>query len=140
MDRYWLADWLGEVMAHIEGEPVAAVLADRFESAELQDGLTAAGYRGPVTWRGFGWKNGAADIEAFRRSVHDRRVAAPRSLLMRSALADAITLTDPAGKPKLAKGRSSGRIDPAAAAVLAIVEGHRMWARPAPRPARVGWA
>lgn len=55
--------------------------------------------------------------------------------LMRSALADAVVLRDPANNMKLVKGRSIGRIDAAAAAVLAVAEGARLQARPAPKPA-----
>ena len=132
------AEWIGEVLAHVRGEPIAAVLADRFKQSEIGDALDAAGCRAPVIWRGFGWKDGAADIEAFRRMVHERRVAAPRSLLLRHALADSVVMVDPAGNPKLAKGRSLGRIDAAAAAILAIAEGHRMNTRPR-RAARIAW-
>jgi phage terminase large subunit-like protein len=114
-------------------------LADRFKQGEVQDGLTAAGYRGSVTWRGFGWRDGAEDIGRFQRAVYDRRIAAPESLLLRSALSDAICLSDPAGNLKLAKGHSRGRIDPAAAAVLAVAEGQRMATRPVQR-ARMAWA
>lgn len=131
--------WLRDVLAHVAGEGVASVLADRFKTSELQDGLTDAGYRGPVFWRGFGWRDGAEDIERYRRMAYDGRIAAPRSLLLRSALADAVCLSDAAGNAKLAKGRSAGRIDPAAASILAIAEGHRMLSRPAHR-AKVSWA
>jgi phage terminase large subunit-like protein len=131
-------DWIAEVMAHVAGQPIAAILADRFKTAEVGDALAAAGCRAPVIWRGFGWKDGAADIEAFRRMVHERRVAAPRSLLLRHALSDSVVMVDPAGNPKLAKGRSLGRIDAAAAAILAIAEGHRMNTRPR-RAARIAW-
>ena len=62
-------------------------------------------------------------MERFRRSVFDGRVACAPSLLMRSALADAVCLSDPAGNRKLAKARSTGRIDASAAAVLAVAEG-----------------
>ncbi len=92
-----------------------------------------------MTWRGFGWRDGAEDIQRFQRAVYDRRVAAPKSLLLRSALSDAVCLTDPAGNPKLAKGRALGRIDPAAATVLAVAEGQRMVSRPRPK-ARAAWA
>jgi phage terminase large subunit-like protein len=125
------AEWIAEVLEHVRGEEIAAVLADRFKQGEVGDALDAAGCRAPVTWRGFGWRDGAADIEAFRRMVHERRVAAPRSLLLRHALSDAVVMLDPAGNPKLAKGRALGRIDAAAAALLAIAEGHRMHTRPA---------
>lgn len=135
-----VAGWLGQVLHHVEGESIATILADRFKQGEVQDGLSAAGYRGPVTWRGFGWRDGAEDITRFQRAVYDRRVAAPKSLLLRSALADAVCLTDPAGNPKLAKGRALGRIDPAAAAVLAVAEGQRMMTRPVPKARAVTWA
>jgi hypothetical protein len=109
--------------------------ADRFKQGEVGDALDAAGCRAPVTWRGFGWRDGAADVEAFQRMVYERRVAAPRSLLLRHARADSVVMVDPAGNPKLAKGRALGRIDAAAAAILALAEGHRMRTRP-PRPMR----
>lgn len=134
-----VAGWLAQVLGHVGGETIATILADRFKQGEVQDGLSAAGYRGPVTWRGFGWRDGAEDITRFQRAVYDRRVAAPKSLLLRSAMADAVCLTDPAGNPKLAKGRALGRIDPAAAAVLAVAEGQRMITRPVQR-ARMAWA
>jgi phage terminase large subunit-like protein len=132
-------DWLQQVLAHVAGEPVAAILADRLKQGGFGDGLDAAGCRVPVTWRGFGWKDGAEDIARFRTMVHERRIAAPRSLLLRSALADSVVLTDPAGNPKLAKGRALGRTD-AAAAILATFEGHRIVTRPVrPMRARI-WA
>jgi phage terminase large subunit-like protein len=58
---------------------------------------------------------------------------------LRSAFADAVTLRDPANNMKLAKARSTGRIDAAAATVLAVAEGARMRGRPVKR-ARMQWA
>lgn len=134
-----VAEWVREVLAHVAGEPVAALLADRFKQNEVSEALSANNCKVPAIWRGFGWKDGAEDIERFRRAVYDRRVASERSLLLHSALADAICLTDPAGNPKLAKGRATGRIDAAAAAVLAVAEGQRLASRPV-RKVRVAWA
>ena len=73
-------------------------------------------------------------MSRFRRAVLSGRVAAPRSLLIRSALSEARTVADVAGNVKLAKGteggrRKLGRDDVAAAAVLAVAEGDR---RPVP--------
>ena len=61
------------------------------------------------------------------------------SLLLRSAFSDAIVLLDPANNAKLAQGRSLGRIDAAAASVLAVAQGQRMKAAPI-RKARLAWA
>lgn len=134
-----VAGWLAQVLAHVEGEQIATILADRFKQGEVQDGLSGAEYRGPVRWRGFGWRDGAEDIQRFQRSVYGRQVAAPRSLLLRAALSDSVCLSNPAGNLKLAKGRSTGRIDPAAAALLAVAKGQRMATRPVQK-ARMAWA
>jgi len=76
-----------------------------------------------------GWRDGAEDVERFRQAVFDDQAKALPSLLMRSALSDAVTVSDVSGNAKLAKARSLGRIDPAAAAVLAVAEGRRLLGR-----------
>ncbi|HOP19389.1 MAG TPA: terminase large subunit [Amphiplicatus sp.] len=135
-----VAAWLGEVFRRIEGEPVAALVGDRYKQAELSEAIQRAGITAPIIWRGMGFRDGSEDIERFRRSIFDGDVRAPESLLMRSAMADAVCLRDPANNMKLAKARSLGRIDAAAASVLAVAEGARRKARPAPKPARLIWA
>lgn len=132
--------WVAEVARHVEGQPIAAICADRFKASEFTEGLDAAAVRAPVHWRGFGWKDGAEDIERFRRWVFDQRLSVKPSLLMRSALEGAVTLTDPAGNAKLAKGKSTARIDPAAAAILAVAETARIMARPVRQVRGPVWA
>jgi phage terminase large subunit-like protein len=127
--------WFGEIMRRVEGQHVAAICADRYKASELQEAMAAAKIRAPVIWRGFGWRDGSEDCERFRRAIYDGQVRAAPSLLMRSALADAVVLRDPANNMKLVKGRSIGRIDAVSAAVIAIAEGARLQARPAPKPA-----
>jgi phage terminase large subunit-like protein len=133
-----VALWLAAVMRQVEDQPIAAVVADRYKFAELGEGLHRAGIRAPVVWRGQGFRDGGEDCERFRRAVFDRAVKVRPSLLLRSAFADAVCLKDPAGNLKLAKARSTGRIDAAAATVLATAEGARIAARPAAR-VRVTW-
>ena len=133
-----VAPWLVEVMRHVDGEPVAAITADRYKQAELGEAIDRAGIRCPVIWRGQGFRDGGEDCERFRRSVYDGKVKTTPSLLLRSAFADAVTLRDPANNLKLAKARSMGRIDAAAATVLAVAEGPRMLVRPL-RAARMVW-
>ena len=123
--------WLAELMAYVSGETVAAIVADRFKQAEIGEAMERAGNRAPVIWRGMGFRDGGEDCERFRRACFDGRVKSAPSLLLRSAFADAVTLRDPANNLKLAKARSTGRIDAAAAAVLAVAEGARQSARPA---------
>ncbi|MEM7529643.1 MAG: terminase large subunit [Pseudomonadota bacterium] len=132
--------FLSAIMELLDGSPIAALVADRFRQAEFEDALQAAGLRIPCIWRGQGFRDGGEDCERFRKAVLDGAVRCAPSLLMRSALADAVVLRDPANNLKLAKARSAGRIDAAAAAVLAVAEGARRVSRPAPKAPRLVWA
>lgn len=129
-----VAPWLSAVMRRVQGETIAALVADRYKSAELLEAIHAAGINCPIVWRGMGFRDGGEDCERFRRAAYDRSIVTAPSLLMRSALADAVCLMDPAGNLKLAKARSTGRIDPVAATVLAVSEAARISARPKARP------
>ena len=126
-----VAPWLIEVLRHVEGQTVAAITADRYKQAELGEAIDRAGIRAPIVWRGQGFRDGGEDCERFRRAAFDGKVKTVQSLLLRSAFADAVCLRDPANNLKLAKARSTGRIDAASATVLAVAEGARMTGRPA---------
>ena len=117
------------------GRP-SIIVADRWREAELRDALAPAGVPFcPLEFRGMGFKDGAEDVRGFRRGCADGRVAPVPSLLLRSAMAEARTVSDPAGNSKLAKGsqggrRSRARDDAAAAAILAVAAGARHPAAP----------
>lgn len=131
--------WLAQIVRHLDGVEVSCIVGDRFRHAEFSEAMQAAGLgRVPFIWRGFGWKDGSEDIERFRRALFDGEVKVAPSMLLRFAFSDAITLVDPAGNHKLAKARSLGRIDAAAATVLAIAQGARMKAAPV-KKARALW-
>ena len=115
------------------------VVADRWREAELRDALDKAGVP-PASFevRGMGFKDGAEDVRAFRRACADGRVTPAPSLLLRSAMAEARTISDPAGNAKLSKGSQGGRRlrardDAAAAAILAVAAGVRQPAMPSRR-------
>lgn len=134
-----LPDFLKAVVARLDGQAPAAIAGDRFRHAEFLEALRGANLdRVPAVWRGMGWRDGSEDVERFRRALFDGRVKCLPSLLLRSAFADAITLVDPAGNHKLVKGRSTGRIDAAAATVLAVAQGVRMLGEPS-REAKLAW-
>ncbi len=117
------------------GRP-SLVVADRWREAELRDALTAAGV--PVAAlevRGQGFKDGASDVRSFQRAMADGRATPLPSLLLRSAMSEARTVSDPAGNTKLSKGSQGGRRlrardDAAAAAILAVAAGVRQPAAP----------
>jgi len=124
------------------GRPGLTV-ADRWREGELRDALDAAGVpRAALELRGMGFKDGAEDVRAFRRACAEGKVTPAPSLLLRSAMAEARTISDPAGNAKLAKGsqggrRSRERDDAAAAAILAVSAGHR---NPVRAPRRLRYA
>ena len=111
--------------------PPDAVAADRWREAELKDGLDVAGVpQAAFVSRGMGWKDGAEDVRSFRKACLTGRVTPVESLLMRSAMREATTISDPAGNEKLSKNteggrRSRARDDAAAAAILAVAVGSR---------------
>ncbi len=133
-----VAPWLVEVMRHVEDQPVIAITMDRYKQAELGEAITRAGIRAPLVWRGQGFRDGGEDAERFRRATFDGLVKVRPSLLLRSAFSDAICLRDPANNIKIAKARSNGRIDAAAASVLAVAQGARIAAQPKAK-ARMQW-
>ena len=119
----------------------AVIVCDRWREAELRDALDAGRTpRGrPLVVRGMGWKDGGEDVRRFRRSVLAGRVRAARSLLIRAAMSEARTASDPGGNEKLAKGTEGGRRkrardDVAAAIILAVAEADRRGV-PQDRPA-----
>ena len=112
------------------GKP-SVVCADRWRERELRDVLDGA--RVPaasLSFRGQGFKDGAEDVREFRRACLDGQVSPVKSLLLRAAMAEACTISDPAGNMKLAKNSEGGRRkrhrdDACAAAILAVAEGTR---------------
>ena len=107
------------------------VVADRWREGELRDGLDLAGVPASAfSPRGMGWKDGSSDVRGFRRACIEGRVRVHPSLLIRAALSEALTVSDPAGNQKLAKSSEGGRRqaakdDAAAACILAIAAGER---------------
>ena len=106
---------------------------DRWRESELRQCLEASSF--PLTGlevRGMGWNHGAADVRAFRSACLSGKVSPVKSLLLRSAMAEARTVSDVAGNWKLAKKNSGGRRatardDAAAAAILAVAIGSRAY-------------
>jgi len=132
--------FLTAIMDQLDGAPVTCLTADRYRQAEFEEAMTAAKLRVPVVWRGQGFRDGAEDVERFRKAVFDGVVQVSPSLLLRSAFSDAVTVSDVAGNAKLAKARATGRIDAAAAAILAVAEGDRRRARPMHAARQPVWA
>ncbi len=119
--------------------PPHLISADRWREAELRDALDAVSVpRAPLELRGQGFKDGAEDVRQFRRACLSARVTPVESLLLRSAMSEARTVSDPSANAKLAKRgeggrRSRARDDAVAASILAVATGARQAGRSAPR-------
>ena len=119
------------------GRP-AVIVADRYRETDLRQALDRAGFPQTVfETRGQGFRDGAEDVRQFRRACLEGKVAPARSLLIRAALAEARTVSDPSGNEKLAKGTQGGRRrrardDAAAACILAVAAGVRRGGRSQP--------
>ena len=107
---------------HRWGDP-HVVVCDRWREAELRQSLPMPAQ---VLTRGMGYMDGGEDVRDFRAAVLDGYVAAPESLLLRSALSNARVARDMAGNSKLAKAKDGHRDDAAAAAILAVGLGYRL--------------
>lgn len=132
-------DWIAATLAQVD-TPINCIVADRFKQAEVGEALTAEGVTSPVVWRGMGWRDGGEDTRRFQRAVGERALAVSESLLMRSALADCVVAMDEAGNGKITRARSSGRIDPVAATVLAVAEASRQSSRTTVKSRTPVWA
>lgn len=120
---------LGEVLRRW-GRP-AVIACDRWRERELRQSLEAVRFPlAQLVIRGQGFKDGGQDLVAFRGACLAGRVTPERSLLLRAALMEARTVSDPAANEKLSKGAQGGRRarardDAAAASILAVAEGSR---------------
>ena len=129
-----VAELIREALARF-GRPVA-IASDRWREGELRDALDGAGVPlAALELRGMGYRDGAEDVRAFRRACLEGRVTPIPSQLLRTAMAEARTVSDPAGNAKLAKAtqggrRSRARDDAAAAAILAVAAGARRQSGP----------
>ena len=112
------------------GRP-GSVVVDRWRLDELRQHMEAARFpMAALVVRGQGFKDGGEDVRDFRSACLGGGVVPEVSLLLRGAMAEARTLTDPAGNSKLAKSTEGGRRrrardDATAAAVLAVAAGWR---------------
>ena len=112
------------------GRP-AAIVADAWREAELRQHLEAVGF--PFTQlvtRRMGWKDGSEDVRAFVGAAMDGKLTPVKSLLLRSGMSEARTISDPTGNRRLCKGAEGGRRerakdDAVAASILAVSLGCR---------------
>ena len=124
-----LGDLLKEVVRRW-GVP-SAIVCDRWREGELREKLGEVEFPYvPLILRGQGFRDGAEDVRSFRSACLGGRVRPAVNLLLRSAMAEARVVIDPAGNAKMSKNSQGGRRlrardDAASALILAVAEGDR---------------
>lgn len=117
IDKSFVVHRLGEIIATFD---VQACAADRWRLDEIERLLADEGIKLNIIPHGQGWKDMAPSIDAFETAVLRGELRHGGHPVLTWNVASAVTLTDPAGGRKLAKDKSTGRIDGLVAAVMAV--------------------
>lgn len=112
------------LVSHTEGMNIASVNFDRWRIDLLRKEAEKVGWatEGDIPWRpvGQGFKDMSPCLETFETILLNRMLAHGSCPPLNSAAAYAIAVFDASKNRKLEKARSTGRIDPLVAAVMAV--------------------
>ena len=108
--------------------------ADLYRMGEVADAISDAGLRFRMEWRRSGLgAHGVEDVGAFQKSILDRKLKSPPSLLLESAIKESIIRLDGNGNQALDRRKANSRIDVLSASILAVGLGARRAAKPKSR-------
>ena len=112
------------LLEHTKGMNIVSVNFDRWNIPFLKSAAMRAGWapEPEVAWEsvGQGFKDISPRLESFETLLLNKMVAHGNHPLLNSAAANAIAVFDPAKNSKLEKAKSTGRIDPLVAAIMAV--------------------
>lgn len=114
-------DWVAEyIMRHFARSTLASIQFDlwninHFKEAAARAGLFANHWQ-PV---GQGYRDFAPRVNAFEEAVLSGRLVHGNHPLLNMAAANAVVVSDPAGNRKIDKSKTSAKIDPLVAAIMA---------------------
>ena len=110
---------------------IRAGAADQFRMGDVADAISDAGLSVKMEWRRSGLgAHGIEDVGAFQKSVLDRKIKSPASLLFESAIKESIVRLDGNGNQALDRRKANSRIDVLSASILAVGLGARKSAKP----------
>lgn len=117
-------DWIAAELAKLSAEfNIRAISYDRWRVDDLKLDLADADCSVPLEPRGQGFKDAGPDIEILAELAMSGRLRHGNNPVLRAAMSNAITVSDPAGNLKVDKDRSNGRgpvrIDAAVALAMA---------------------
>jgi phage terminase large subunit-like protein len=101
---------------------VSNIEFDRWRINEFKGACERVGFATEATWHevGQGFRDFSPRCEAFQSEMLAKTLRHGNHPLFNMAAASAIAVSDPAGSIKLDKAKSSQRIDPIVAAVMAV--------------------
>jgi len=118
IDKRFVVHRLADIMQRYE---VLGIAFDRWRAAELKKELADEGLEDvPLVDWGQGFKDMAPAVDALETAVLNGRLRHGGNPVLRWCVANAVIEMDPAGSRKLAKQRSTGRIDGLVALTMAI--------------------
>lgn len=117
IDKSFVVHRMGEIAADFK---VEAVAYDRWGMTELRRIMADEGIKLELVEWGQGWKDSSPALDAIEILVLQKKLTHGNHPIMNFCVANAVALSNPAGGRKLAKDRSTGRIDGLQAAAQAI--------------------
>ena len=120
MDYEQIMQHLRDALDDLDIEP-ATVEFDRWRIEVAKAAAERVGFAQGSTWNevGQGYQSFSPRVECFERLMLNKQIAHGNHPLLTMAAANAIATMDPAGSKKLDKSKSTARIDPIVAAVMA---------------------
>lgn len=121
LDYEWLCEWLKGALDDL-GVMVSSVQFDRWRIRELRSAAERTGFAQDATWAevGQGFRDFSPRVEAFETYLLQGKIRHGAHPLLNMAAANAVAVSDPAGNRKLDKAKTTQRIDPIVAAVMAV--------------------
>ena len=121
LDYDWLCVWLKGKLDDL-GISIESIQFDRWRIRELRAAADRAGFALEAQWVevGQGYQSMSPRIESFETYLLQRKMRHGLHPLLNMAAANAIVVRDPANNRKIDKSKSTQRIDPLVAAVMAL--------------------
>lgn len=123
VDYEWVARDIAEIL---DGHRISALAYDRWRIDLMKRELDAIGINWPLIPHGQGYKDMSPALDALESELLNSRLRHGGHPILTMCAANSVVQSDPAGNRKLAKDKSTGRIDGmvALAMALAAASGH----------------
>lgn len=123
VDYEWVAEYMAIKLAEL-GIRIDIINFDRWRIVQFKLAAAAKGFAVEAEWRevGQGYKDMSPRMTAFEQVILDGTLRHGGHPLLNMAASNAIAVKDPAGNMKVDKKKSSQRIDPLVAAIMAVFD------------------